>query len=245
MRHGGDGFIVMGFLFGVPGFILLGVYLNIMAAAKAAAAAAAFAVVHVPATKLTAALAAGSAKAAVVTAGISAAAASGIAVVGLYGVAGLVNMGFAARESYKSNESVKSLFYSRFFNKDGWTIKGVLKSTNAILFVPFIYLGGYLGKGVQSVVEYSKSNRVAPANRVDESTHGEQESLAIASYSSLHKTLGFRHGSEEICPDVAAQSSANVGMTFFAKQEPVVGSDIGLSANTNSDEDNKRSSSLQ
>ena len=224
MRQG-DGLILLGVLFGMPSLVLLGFVIKYIAAAKAAAA---FAVVTVPATKLTAVAATSAATVGGTALALSAAAIASVAIAGLYVSVGLVNMGFAAREAYKSNETVANLVSSRFYNNDGWTINGVLKSMNTFLFAPFIYLGASMGKGIKLAAEYTNSSCIAPANTY--STSEENDVTLLENSSTLQCSNSDRQPSKPSQKTV--QGPARSSLAFFPPEKHDTERSIDLHNNT-------------
>ncbi|WP_454780670.1 hypothetical protein [Legionella sp. WA2022007384] len=76
----------------------------------------------------------------------------GIGALVLYGALGLVSLYSSAKECYKSDKNVFDMIKSRVINEDGLSFKGVMKSIGAVLWSPFLLLGGLAGMGVKLAV---------------------------------------------------------------------------------------------
>ncbi|KTC89101.1 hypothetical protein [Legionella cincinnatiensis] len=76
----------------------------------------------------------------------------GLGALALYGAIGLAYLYSSAKECYSGNKSMMDMMHSRVVNEDGFTVKGVLKSIGAVVWSPFLLIGGLAGMGVKAAV---------------------------------------------------------------------------------------------
>ncbi|KTC89766.1 hypothetical protein OQJ15_01430 [Fluoribacter dumoffii] len=90
----------------------------------------------------------------------------GIGALALYGALGFAYLYSSAKECYRSDKNVFAMIKSRVVNEEGFTAKGVLKSIGAVLWSPFLLLGGLAGMGVKAV-ENARSAKSPVQKTVD------------------------------------------------------------------------------
>ncbi|QMT59683.1 hypothetical protein [Legionella sp. PC997] len=96
----------------------------------------------------------------------------------LYGALGLVSIYSSAKECYDSNKNVFEMIKSRVVNDDGLTFKGIIKSAGAVLWSPFLLIGGLAGMGVKAAMRTRSS--------ISPSSENQGESIGITgSYSDM------------------------------------------------------------
>ncbi|PWY57492.1 hypothetical protein DGG96_01900 [Legionella qingyii] len=76
----------------------------------------------------------------------------GLGALVLYGALGLVSLYSSAKECYRSDKNVFDMIKSRVVNEDGLSFKGVMKSIGAVLWSPFLLIGGLAGMGAKAAV---------------------------------------------------------------------------------------------
>ncbi|KTD11073.1 transmembrane protein [Legionella gratiana] len=94
----------------------------------------------------------GAASAGAGTAAAFSAATFGIGALLIYGAIGLGYLYSSAKECYSGNKTVMDVMASRVVNEDGFSVKGVLKSIGAVVWSPFLLIGGLAGMGVKAAV---------------------------------------------------------------------------------------------
>ncbi|KTD54178.1 transmembrane protein [Legionella sainthelensi] len=77
----------------------------------------------------------------------------GIGALFVYGVIGMVYLYSSAKECYGSNKNVLHMVKSQVVNEDGLSFTGAVKSIGAILWSPFLLVGGLAGMGAKAVVQ--------------------------------------------------------------------------------------------
>lgn len=90
----------------------------------------------------------------------------GLGALALYGVVGLAYLYSSAKECYSGNKSMMDMMHSRVVNEDGLTVKGVLKSIGAVVWSPFLLIGGLAGMGVKAAVNAYNARK--SSSKVDE-----------------------------------------------------------------------------
>lgn len=81
----------------------------------------------------------------------------GVGALAVYGAIGLLYLGCTAKECYSSNKNVFDMIKSQVVNEDGLSFTGALKSAGAVLWSPFLLIGGLTGMGVKAVVQAYRS----------------------------------------------------------------------------------------
>ncbi|KTC88547.1 hypothetical protein [Legionella cincinnatiensis] len=77
----------------------------------------------------------------------------GIGALFVYGSIGMLYLYFSAKECYSNNKNVFPMFKSQVVNEDGLSFTGAVKSIGAILWSPFLLIGGLAGMGAKAVVQ--------------------------------------------------------------------------------------------
>ena len=117
----------------------------------------------------------------------------GIGAAILYGLGGLAYMFSAAKECYNSDKNVFAMIKSRIVNEDGLSFKGVMKSIGAVLWSPFLLIGGAVGMAVRGGVNaYKKYKASKSADQGDSSEETQSESEQ--DQQSLSSTLQAMEG---------------------------------------------------
>lgn len=135
-HHSRRGFFAVGFL------VLLPVLLLILLSTTT---------VGVTTATVTSAGAAGASAAGAIGFGIST---LGIGALLMYGAVGLAYLYSGAKECYKGEKNVLDMLKSRIVNEnqEGLSFKGVIKSMGAIIWSPFLLIGGLAGVGAKVIV---------------------------------------------------------------------------------------------
>ncbi|KTD55676.1 transmembrane protein [Legionella santicrucis] len=77
----------------------------------------------------------------------------GIGALFVYSAIGMLYLYSSAKECYTNNKNVFYMLKSQVVNEDGLSFTGAVKSIGAILWSPFLLLGGLAGMGVKVVVQ--------------------------------------------------------------------------------------------
>lgn len=110
----------------------------------------------------------------------------GIGALFVYGTIGMIYLYFSAKECYISNKNVLHMFKSQVVNEDGLSFTGAVKSIGAILWSPFLLVGGLAGMGAKAVVQTYNS-------RFSQSKEDEEIELEeIKTSHSQMKDLGLK-----------------------------------------------------
>ncbi|WP_244940999.1 hypothetical protein [Legionella sainthelensi] len=97
----------------------------------------------------------------------------GLGALALYGAIGLAYLYSSAKECYSGNKSMMDMMHSRVVNEDGLSVKGVLKSIGAVVWSPFLLIGGLAGMGVKAAANAYNARKAnaqvdEPLSQVDE-----------------------------------------------------------------------------
>jgi hypothetical protein len=123
---------------------------------------------------------------------LSAAATFGLGALIAYGVIGIGFLYSSANECYNSNKNVIDMIKSRVANEDGLSFKGVIKSIGAVLWSPFLLVGGLAGMGAKAAVAvYHRSKSSVPAQ-----VEGEQQ--ITTSHVQMGTDLAPRKDGKEV-----------------------------------------------
>lgn len=90
----------------------------------------------------------------------------GLGALALYAAIGLAYLYSSAKECYSGNKSMMDMMHSRVVNEEGFTVKGVLKSIGAVVWSPFLLIGGLAGMGVKAAVNAYNARK--SSSQVDE-----------------------------------------------------------------------------
>ncbi|MCW8410095.1 hypothetical protein OQJ13_14035 [Legionella sp. PATHC035] len=71
----------------------------------------------------------------------------GIGALAFYAILGCAYLSSSAKECYNSDKNVFTMIKSRVVNEDGLSFMGVIKSVGAVLWSPFLLIGGLAGQG--------------------------------------------------------------------------------------------------
>lgn len=93
----------------------------------------------------------------------------GLGALAIYGAVGLAYLCLSAKEGYSGNKNVFEIMKSSVVNEDGLRFKGVMKSIGAVLWSPFILIGGLAGMGLKAAVSAFNNPKSAPKNEEDKS----------------------------------------------------------------------------
>lgn len=153
--------------------------------------------------------------AAATSATVFSAATFGIGALILYGVIGLAYLYSGAQECYKTDNSILGLLKERIVNKDGLSFKGITSSIGAILWTPFLVLGGLAGMTVKAVVNaFSNSKKDAgqPDNKQDKDIPHEGSTSYYAAASKLGVTPSAPIDTDDVAaiPPVSAGRSSRL-----------------------------------
>ena len=122
----------------------------------------------------------------------------GIGALVLYGALGLVSLYSSAKECYRSDKNVFDMIKSRVVNEDGLSFKGVMKSIGAVLWSPFLLIGGLAGMGVKAATNACTSK--SPNTEKDE--------------VDLHITGSYTEMSSDFPPKNSTTSRIDVEPTY-------------------------------
>ncbi|CAM2780803.1 transmembrane protein [Legionella steigerwaltii] len=81
----------------------------------------------------------------------------GVGALALYATLALGYLYSSAKECYSSDKNVFDMIKSRVVNEDGLSFTGVFKSIGAVLWSPFLLIGGLAGMGVKAAANASVS----------------------------------------------------------------------------------------
>jgi hypothetical protein len=82
----------------------------------------------------------------------------GIGALIFYASIGTAYLYSAAKECYATDSGVLDLLKSRIVNEDGWGFKGVVNSLGAVLWSPFLLIGGLAGISIKAIVKKSQDS---------------------------------------------------------------------------------------
>ncbi len=103
----------------------------------------------------------------------------GLALAAIYGVIGLGYLYYGAKDAY-NGKTLGETITSRLFNHEGLSFKGLMQSIGAVIWSPFLILGGLLGKGVKALVNvynHAKSSEKSNDNVLPASGSGSNNSI--------------------------------------------------------------------
>ncbi|KTD06200.1 transmembrane protein [Legionella gratiana] len=75
----------------------------------------------------------------------------------VYGAIGMLYLYSSTKECYGSNRNVFHMIKSQVVNEDGLSFTGAVKSIGAILWSPFLLIGGLAGMGAKAAVQAYRS----------------------------------------------------------------------------------------
>ncbi|ARB91899.1 hypothetical protein [Legionella longbeachae] len=111
----------------------------------------------------------------------------GIGALLVYGTIGMLYLYFSAKECYINNHNAFHMFKSQVVNEDGLSFTGAIKSIGAILWSPFLLIGGLAGMGARAVAQTFNS-------RFSQSKEEEEIELEeIKTSHSQMKNLGLKN----------------------------------------------------
>ncbi|KTC79049.1 hypothetical protein [Legionella cherrii] len=103
--------------------------------------------VGLAATSLTAAGVTGASAAGAMALSVGTLGTLGIGALAFYAILGFAYLSSSAKECYNSDKNVFEMIKSRVVNEDGLSFMGVIKSIGAVLWSPFLLIGGLAGQG--------------------------------------------------------------------------------------------------
>ncbi|EEZ94593.1 conserved hypothetical protein [Legionella longbeachae D-4968] len=97
----------------------------------------------------------------------------GLGALVLYSAIGLAYLYSSAKECYSGNKSMMEMMHSRVVNEDGLTVKGIVKSIGAVVWSPFLLIGGLAGVGIKATVNLFNARKSSaqvdePLSHVDQ-----------------------------------------------------------------------------
>lgn len=98
----------------------------------------------------------------------------GIGALILYASIGAAYLCSAALESYKTDKGPLDILKSQLNNQDGLSVKGVINAIGAVLWSPFIVLGGLSGMAVKAIASTFTPSTSAPSPTTDKGSSEEQ-----------------------------------------------------------------------
>lgn len=107
----------------------------------------------------------------------------GIGALILYASIGAAYLYSAALESYKTDKGPLDILKSHLSNQDGLSVKGVINAIGAVLWSPFVVLGGLSGMAVKAIANTFTNSTSAPTPTTDKSPSAEQGDKQHQKYS--------------------------------------------------------------
>lgn len=146
----------------------------------------------------------------------------GIGALILYGAVGLAYLYSGAQECFKTNKGILGLLKERVVNTDGLSFKGITSSIGAVLWTPFLVLGGLAGMAVKAAVNaFSGSKTSKDAGKPDDKSEDDMQQEGSLSYSAAASKLGVKSTSP--VDDVASTPPVSNGRSsgLFDTKAPV------------------------
>lgn len=164
--------------------------------------------VGLAATSLTAAGVTGASAAGAMALSVGTLGAIGIGALAFYAILGFAYLSSSAKECYNSDKNVFAMIKSRVVNEDGLSFTGVIKSVGAVLWSPFLLVGGVAGMGSKFAAKLF-SSKSSPA------TESEPLKMSASPYSMLSSDEPTRQSSSRSEKD---REPGNFGSVFSAEQ---------------------------
>lgn len=157
---------------------------------------------------------------------LSTAATFGLGLLIAYGVIGLGCLYSSAKECYSSDRNVFDMLKSRVVNEDGLSFKGVMKSIGAVLWSPFLLVGGLAGMGVKVAVA------VYQRPKSSKSSKEEVQQPITTSHEQMSSGLAASKDGQKVVVDKDLPPSQLLNLFSNAlkgsSHESVVDSSLGL-----------------